>query len=213
MSVDTALDHLIVGASSLADGVDYVAKVTGATPRRGGRHVAMGTHNALLRLGDRVYLEVLAIDPEGQKPARARWFDLDDTAVQAELAEHPRLIAWVARTNDIDGAVARCPIALGAVHPFERGAYRWRITMPDDGKRPATGLLPALIQWDVAAHPADALPQSGVSIAGIAGAHPDPATIRAALAALGLAEALSLSRDRHTRLTATLMTPRGTVSL
>jgi len=193
LSVDTALDHLIVGASSLADGVDYVAKVTGATPRRGGRHVAMGTHNALLRLGDRVYLEVLAI--------------------QAELAEHPRLIAWVARTNDIDGAVARCPIALGAVHPFERGAYRWRITMPDDGKRPATGLLPALIQWDVAAHPADALPQSGVSIAGIAGAHPDPATIRAALAALGLAEALSLSRDRHTRLTATLMTPRGTVSL
>jgi len=185
LSVDTALDHLIVGASSLADGVDYVAKVTGATPRRGGRHVAMGTHNALLRLGDRVYLEVLAIDPEGQKPARARWFDLDDTAVQAELA----------------------------VHPFERGAYRWRITMPDDGKRPATGLLPALIQWDVAAHPADALPQSGVSIAGIAGAHPDPATIRAALAALGLAEALSLSRDRHTRLTATLMTPRGTVSL
>jgi len=58
LSVDTALDHLIVGASSLADGVDYVAKVTGATPRRGGRHVAMGTHNALLRLGDRVYLEV-----------------------------------------------------------------------------------------------------------------------------------------------------------
>ena len=33
-------------------------------PRRGGKHVAMGTHNSLLRLGDGVYLEVIAIDPD-----------------------------------------------------------------------------------------------------------------------------------------------------
>jgi len=211
--MDTALDHLIVGAATLAAGVDYVAKVTGVTPRPGGKHVAMGTHNALLRLGDRIYLEVLAIDPDGVKPARPRWFDLDDTVVQAELAEHPRLIAWAARTNDIDGAVARCPVALGAVQPFERGAYRWRITIRDDGKRAGAGLVPALIQWDVAAHPADALPASGVSLAGIAGAHPDSDAIRGALAALGLAEALPLTRGPHGRLTATLTTPRGLVSL
>ena len=211
--MNIALDHLIVAAATLADGIDYVARATGVAPRPGGKHVAMGTHNALLRLGERVYLEVLAVDPDGVKPARPRWFDLDDSALRAELAERPRLVAWAARTDDIDGAVARCPIALGAVNPFARGDYRWRITIPDDGKRPGNGIMPALIQWDVAAHPADSLPDAGVALVGLGGAHPDPDAIRQALTALGLAADLPLARDRHARLRATLATPRGLVSL
>ena len=211
--MDTALDHLILAAARLADGIDYVARVTGVTPRLGGKHVAMGTHNALLRLGDRIYLEVIAVDPHGAKPSRPRWFDLDDPVLQAELSARPRLIAWATRTDDIDGAVARCPLALGIVHPFVRGEYRWRITIPDDGKRPGNGIAPTLIQWDVAAHPAGALPESGVAVAGIAGSHPDPDVIRGALAALGLAPVLSLTADPQARLAATLKTPRGIVSL
>jgi hypothetical protein len=208
-----ALDHLIVAAARLADGIDYVARLTGVTPRPGGKHVTMGTHNALLRLGDRIYLEVLAIDPDAAKPARPRWFDLDDAGLQAQLSERPRLIAWAVRTDDIDGAIAFCPVALGRAHPFTRGDYRWRLTIPDDGKRPGEGLLPALIQWDVAAHPADALPDSGVALGGLAGAHPDPDAIGGALAALGLTGVLALTGDRRARLTATLATPRGPVSL
>ena len=144
--MDAALDHLIVAAPSLGDGIDYIARVTGVAPRPGGKHVAMGTHNALLRLSDRVYLEVLAVDPDGVQPARPRWFDLDDAELRAELARGPRLVAWAARTDDIEGAVARCPIALGAVTPFTRGDYRWRLTIPDDGRRPASGLMPAPLQ-------------------------------------------------------------------
>ena len=41
---------------------------------------------------------------------------------------------------------------------------RWRITIPDDGKLPAKGIVPTVIQWDVPFHPADALPRSSVSI-------------------------------------------------
>jgi hypothetical protein len=211
--MNIALDHLIVGAATLADGIDYVARITGVAPRPGGKHVAMGTHNALLRLGKRVYLEVLAIDPEGVRPARARWFDLDDAALQAELAVRPRLIAWVARTDDIDRAVARCPIMLGSVTPFARGDYRWRITIPGDGRRPGEGILPALIQWDVSSHPADALPDAGVALEGLGGEHPDPDTIRSALDELGLAATIQLTRRPQPRLSATLETPRGPVLL
>jgi hypothetical protein len=211
--MDTALDHLIVGAATLGDGIDYVARVAGVAPRPGGKHVTMGTHNALLRLGDRVYLEVIAIDPDGVKPPRPRWFDLDDAALLAELSERPRLIAWAVRTDDIDRAVARSPVALGAACSFTRGEYRWRLTIPDDGKRPGNGVLPALIQWDVAAHPADALPHSGVSLAGLAASHPDAEAIRGALAALGHVEAISLTRGPRARMTATLATPRGIVTL
>ena len=210
---EAALDHLIVAATTLSDGIEYLAGITGVTPQPGGRHVAMGTHNALMRLGERVFLEVIAIDPEGAKPARPRWFDLDNLALQAELTERPRLIHWVARTTDIEHAAARCPVPLGAVHSLSRGDYRWRITITDDGKPPGKGIVPTLIQWDVAAHPADSLPESGVSIAAFAGAHPQPEAVRSALAALGLSGVPPVTYDPYARLAAMLRTPRGTVTL
>ena len=209
----SALDHLVLAATTLADGIDYVASLTGVAPQPGGKHVAMGTHNALLRLGQRVYLEIIAIDPQAAKPPRPRWFGLDGVALQSELTERPRLIHWVARTADIESACAQCPVALGAVQPMARGDYRWRITIPEDGSLPARGLVPTLIQWDMPVHPADRLPASNVRLRGLAATHPEPAPIRAALKALGLGDALSVTYDRETRLAAMLQTPRGIVTL
>ena len=51
------LDHLVVAGATLAQAIEYVADLTGVAPRPGGQHTAMGTHNALVRLGRRVYLE------------------------------------------------------------------------------------------------------------------------------------------------------------
>jgi len=208
-----APDHLVLAAASVADGIEYVAALTGATPRPGGQHVAMGTHNALLKLGERLYLEIIAIDPAGGKPARPRWFGLDRIDLQADLQERPRLIHWVARTGDIDALVAACPVALGPVHAMARGAFRWRITIPDDGSLPGRGVVPTLIRWDVPTHPADALPASGVTLVQLAATHPDPAPVRAALERLGLDAAIHVTYDRETRLAAMLRTPRGIATL
>lgn len=209
----SVLDHLVVAAATLADGIEYFADIAGVTPQPGGKHVAMGTHNALVRLSAGTFLEIIAIDPEGVNPARPRWFGLDNIALQAELSERPRLLHWVARTTGIERAAAACPVPLGAVHPMARGTFRWRITIPDDGSLPAKGIVPTLIEWDVPQHPAESLPKSNVSIAGLAAAHPDPAVIRAALASLGLDGVLPVTYDRDARLAAMLRTPRGIVTL
>jgi hypothetical protein len=211
-ALQATLDHLVVAAATLADGIEFVAERLGAVPHPGGRHAEMGTHNALLRLGPRAYLEIIAIDPQGTRPARPRWFGLDDIALQAELAESPRLIHWVARTDDID-ACTRAGIAPGPVHALSRGTYRWRITVPDDGALPAGGVLPTLIQWDVAAHPADVLPESNVCLVELAATPPDPNAIRATLTRLGLERDLRVTFDRVTRLCAMLRTPNGLVTL
>lgn len=211
--MSAAFDHLVVAAATLADGIDYIASTTGATPHPSGKHVAMGTHNALLRLSERTFLEVIAIDPAGTRPARPRWFELDNIALQAELTERPRLIHWVARTTGIEAAAAACPIPLGAVHPMARGDARWRITIPDDGSLPAKGIVPTLIEWDVPQHPAESLPKSDVTLVSLAAQHREPADIRAALAALGLDGMLPVTYDRDARLAAMLRTPRGVVTL
>ena len=73
-----------------AEGAAWCEATLGATPVEGGRHATMGTHNRLLGLGGgaygRMYLEIIALDPDASPPNRARWYDLDSPALRAEIA-------------------------------------------------------------------------------------------------------------------------------
>jgi len=210
----TAVDHLIVAAAALAQGCDWVESGLGVRPQPGGRHDNMGTHNALLRIGPRRYLEVIAIDPEAPAPTRERWFDLDEPRMRAMLAEGPRLVHFVARTDDIDAQRAKSAVELGNVTSVSRGDMRWRMTIPADGHLPGRGLVPTLIEWPPGArHPAEMLPELGLSIVALAGEHPDPAPIRAALARLALDEDVKVTFGQSPRLAAMIRTPRGVVAL
>ncbi|HEX8011407.1 MAG TPA: VOC family protein [Casimicrobiaceae bacterium] len=207
------VDHLVVAAATLEQGEDHLQSLLGVRPQRGGRHVAMGTHNSLLRVGPRLYIEVIAIDPDGTAPPRPRWFALDSAALRASLEEAPRLIHWVARSDDIEAARRACRTDPGEIHSMRRDAFEWRITIPADGHLPGAGLLPTLIQWAGERHPADAMPESGVRLVAFAGAHPEPSAIRSALAALGVQDVLKVTFAGEPRLAAMLNGPRGPVSL
>jgi hypothetical protein len=210
---ELAIDHLIVGALSLPAGVEWLESRLGVRAEPGGRHVAMGTHNALAALGPRLFLEIIAVDPEGTAPARPRWFDLDEPRMRAQLAEAPALIHWVVRTRDIEADAAQSPVDLGTITAMQRGDFRWRITVPTDGHLPERGLVPTLIQWSDQRHPADALKDTGIRLVALAGEHAEPAPVRAALGELGLSEMLKVTYGRSPRLAAMLRTPSGVVTL
>jgi hypothetical protein len=207
------LDHLIVAAATLEQGEDYFEERVGVRPRRGGKHIAMGTHNSLLKLGGKTYIEVIAIDPDAAAPRRPRWFALDTNELQFALQDAPRLIHWVVRNDDIDAARRACPVDPGEVHAMTRGAFAWRITIPADGHLPAGGVLPTLIQWTDARHPADTLPDAGVRLLTLAGAHPEPGAMHSALAALSLSNAIKVTYAPKPRLAAMLQTARGPVTI
>lgn len=166
------LDHLVVGAASLAEGVSWCEQVLGVTPDAGGAHALMGTHNRLLNISapgqPRCYLEIIAIDPEAPGPqGRARWFDLDQPALQQALRERgPGLIHWVARVPNLDAALAQWRsegLDPGTAVEASRGALRWRIALREDGRRLRREGLPVLIEWgDV--HPTDTLPDRGLRL-------------------------------------------------
>ena len=157
------LDHLVVAARDLESGTCWLEDKLGVPLVPGGMNAAMGTHNRLLRLGggERLYLELIAIDPAAEPPPRPRWFGLDDPALQARLAERPRLIHWVARSDDL---AREATPAHGEILAMQRGDFRWRITVPTDGSLPDGGRQPTLIQWDVPCHPAERLPESDCSL-------------------------------------------------
>jgi hypothetical protein len=171
-----ALDHLVIAARTLAEGVDWCEATLGLRPETGGRHAFMGTHNRVFPIGSAVfpkaYAEIIAIDPAGVAPtAHARWFDLDDPALQRKLAvDGPQLVHWVARCDDIGAtraALQAAGIDSGAPQAAERmtpqGLLRWQIGVRRDGRRPLDGAAPALIAWgDV--HPTDSMQASGITL-------------------------------------------------
>lgn len=200
------LDHIVIAAHSLEQGYDHVERALGVRPAPGGKHPKMGTHNGLLSLGEGVYLEVIAIDPQGDDPGRPRWFGLDNPRLQAELRRSPRLLHWVARTDDIHAAVAALA-ELGKVHRMSRGEFEWDITIPDDGELLEGGLIPSVIAWGDTPHPTTRLPDSGCRLLDLRGLHPQPKRVAARLRALG-AE-LPLEASPAPALLAQVQTPFG----
>jgi hypothetical protein len=204
------LDHIVIACTDLDAGAAWVAERLGVEPKGGGKHAFMGTHNRLLRIGARSYLEVIAIDRAAPAPARPRWFDLDSADMQARLAESPALITWAARTDRIAEAVTRVP-ELGQVQAASRGALSWRITIPEDGKLQFGGLLPTVLQWDEA-HPTDTMEPNGLELTELALAHPMSAGLVPMFRALRIAGPVDL-KPGPKALVARIETPKGSVEL
>src|SRR5881396_4291339 len=96
--VPVLLDHIILGCNDLDSGIEAVEEATGVRPAIGGVHPGRGTRNALLSLGERRYLEVMAPDPKQQDIVRFP---------QIRQMTNPRLIGWAVHTGDIAAAAKR----------------------------------------------------------------------------------------------------------
>ncbi len=195
-------DHLAIAAQALEEGVAWVESALGVPLEPGGQHPAMGTHNRLLSLGPHEYLEVIAIDSKATPPDRARWFGLD------RFAGPPRLVAWVARCDDLHGATEALP-GSGASLSLSRGDLRWQMSVTDQGLLPLEGAAPALIQWEGAAHPAARLPERGCRLTALQIFHPDPARIAAILQTLIADSRIAVLQGDEFKLRATIETPAG----
>ena len=220
-----SVDHLVVLAPSLAEGVAWCEATLGVVPGPGGEHPLMGTHNRLIPVNTaafpRAYLDIIAINREAapQRAAGAkRWFDLDDDTLQARLrTQGPHLAHLVAQVPDLPQALATLSAqgidrgqVVAASRPTPQGLLRWQISVRDDGQRLFNGCLPTLIQWGDT-HPTQGMADQGVALESLALAHPQAGALRQALDAVGLG-----AIPVHTgpaRLQARLRTPRGPVNL
>jgi hypothetical protein len=203
-----SVDHLIWGTSDLELGVELMAEMTGVRPASGGSHPGLGTRNALLSLGGRQYLEVIAPDPEQEVR--------DGLVDRLRRLDRPRLVSWVARAEDLDATAER---ARACAHPFdavvEMSRQRpdgvrltWRFAFVKDHHYDL--LIPGFIQWGGTAHPsADSPP--GCTLSGLELEHPAPESLRAPLLGLGLD--VPVRAGPRPRLKARIDTPRGSLEL
>ena len=219
------VDHLVIAASTLADGAAWCERTLGITPGPGGEHPLMGTHNRLFSIATAqyptAYLEIIAIKSgaactriKGEK----RWFDFDHEMLQNSLRENgPQLIHFVASTPQALPAIEALASLgidrgelLAASRMTPQGTLSWKITVRSDGQRLMHGTLPTVIEWgDV--HPTHHMSTSGVTLQSLTASLPDAVQLRAAYAAINL-QGVAVMKGQP-RLIATLHTPRGLVTV
>ncbi|WP_424944198.1 VOC family protein [Aliiroseovarius crassostreae] len=199
------IDHLVISAATLDEGVRYVETTLGVPMAGGGAHPVMGTHNRLLSLGPTCYLEVIAVDPDATAPSHARWFDLDYFTGDA------RLTNWVVNVPDLDEALHRAPEGSGDVLDLARGDYRWQMAVPDNGRLPFSACAPGLLQWHTDP-PTNTLRDQGLRLVALEITHPEAEALRVALLPL-VADPRVTLHSGPPGLAAWIDTPKGMVQL
>ena len=205
--VPALLDHIILGCNDLEGGIELVQEKTGVRPAIGGVHPGRGTRNALLSLGERRYLEIIAPDPAQQKIVHFP---------QIRQMSDPRLIGWAVHPPDI-AAIAK-----------QLGENGIAFQGPDDGsrKRPdghiltwktvnladdRHGLLPFFIEWSAdSVHPSkDAPARCRLEYFEIMSVDPDELSL--IFKRIGLD--LPVQRSDKARLRALISGPKGDLGL
>lgn len=204
--IDPAADHLVYVVPDLGVAVCEMEARFGVPFTAGGSHPGLGTRNALLRIGPRIYLELLGPDPEQPRPSGGLWF-------AAEGADRHSLATWCARCDNLTGlAEGSGKDLVGPVRAMSRttpdGArLAWTLTMPVVPPLHG-GILPFFIDWGETAHPCSRLHDYGVRLRALRGRHPDPESVRSDLSVLGVT--LDVQRGRPA-LEAYLEVPGGGV--
>ncbi len=146
--VPSLLDHVLLGCNDLDGGMDFVEERTGVRPAIGGVHPGRGTRNALLSLGERRYLEIIAPDP---KQERIEPFAQKQVTHLKGLTS-PHLIGWAAHPGDLERFAARLREAnipfdgprAGSRQRPDGKLLQWKTLNLKDDK---DGLLPFFIEW------------------------------------------------------------------
>lgn len=208
------LDHITVIAPTLAEGVAHVRACLDIDVPFGRRHPDMATHNHLLRLGESVYLEIIAANTAAPRPNRARWFGLDDNAALcADWESGRRLRGWVARTQDIDAVLARHGQLLGRRVDFTSANGSFCFAIPDDGALPLEGAAPSVIDRLGKPPSVATMADAGARLQSLILEHPEPDRIRRLYDQLGIAEPPVVTQGERLRYRALIETPAGVKEL
>jgi hypothetical protein len=219
------LDHVIWACEDLERGTARFESLTGVRPRYGGVHASGRTHNALVALGERCYLEILA-------PTGAAVADEDAWCRFARTAREPRVLTYCMRSAlplaelallaQSAGADPAQVAANGRTTP-EGVQLRWQWVGPTfaafgwafpffidwlDSPHPGGAPQPAAPQ---PAAPQPAAPDGGIRLSRFAVGHPQATALAQVLGSLDVA--VETYPAAVLEFQVVLDTPRGAVAL
>ncbi|HZD95833.1 MAG TPA: VOC family protein [Candidatus Sulfotelmatobacter sp.] len=161
-AVPTNFDHMILGVSDLDQGIAWMEEHSGVRAVFGGVHPGRGTRNALLALGPRRYLEIMAPDPAQAGQSAPGFARLTSESLQA--LKSPQLIGWAVHTDNLDALAKKMMAANIDIQQPREGSrarpdgklLRWKTASL---RQDYNGLLPFFIEWSRdSVHPSEDAP-------------------------------------------------------
>jgi len=203
--VPPMLDHILLGCNDLEHGIAFVEQHTGIRAAFGGVHPGRGTQNALLSVGTRRYLEIIALDPQQTSSS-------SELPAKLKKLTEPRLVGWAAHPGDLQvlaadlaraGVAAEGPTSGSRKRP-DGSVLHWKtLNLKDD----ANGLLPFFIEWSAdSPHPSADAP-SGCQLLRFELLSPDPAALDKQITLLNLKA--PLAKNPGPQLHAVISGPTG----
>jgi hypothetical protein len=204
------LDHITVIAPTLIEGVSHVQDCLDLDVPFGTRHDYMGTHNHRLQLGNNVYLEIVARDPQGITPSRACWFGLDNQEkVRSDWNDGRRLRGWVANTDAIDSVLLAHRAIFGDKVPLPAVNPAFDFAIPTDGSLPLDGAAPSIIDHRGDPTSMATIPDLGARLHSLTLEHPNSAAIKALYRELSIDHPPVIVQGSEVRYRALIETPTG----
>ena len=186
MPVPTDLDHILLGVNDLDRGIAWMEERSGVHAIFGGVHPGRGTRNALLSLGTRRYLEIIAPDPAQAGSAAGQ-----EMVGALRAIQEPRLVGWAVHTSNLDGIVKKAAAAGIAIQNPREGSrarpdgkvLRWKSAAL---KSDFDGVLPFFIEWSAdSVHPSQDAP-AGCTLERFSIESPSAKDVRMVAGQLGL---------------------------
>jgi len=186
-------------------------KKLGVRPIFGGYHSTFGTKNALINLGNNIYLELLAADDHNTSVPPPRWMGVD-------LLTKNQITRFAIRSNTLkkDSEVLKKfnremgNIGSGSRNTAEGAILQWQLIMPLP--TPEIELVPFVLDWSkTEKHPSELLPNMGCQFVEIYGTHPNPNEFTDVLKSLDYN--LTIKKADQTSLRLILNSPHGIIEI
>lgn len=211
-----SIDHLVYACTDLGSTCGWIAEATGVTPAPGGRHPGEGTRNALLSLGERTYLELIAPDESQTAVRKPLAFGIDALRAPSlrAWACSPTNIAEAAKTSRRNGHRLGEPVGGRRLTPGG-SEITWTLALPEPPAVKPGGfsdcdvaVLPFLIDWGQSPHPATTSPV-GLVLDHFVLSGPSPDALRGLLEAIGLEGPWAVEASPAPALRAVIENPKG----
>jgi len=204
-----ALDHLVFAVPELDHGVSFIEELLGIKVYPGGRHLHFGTHNALIRIGEESYLEIIAPDPTNPKD-HPLWMGLTDVRSPGRLTrwgiKHPLddMVMEGLKSYDPELSV----ISEGLREKPDGSFLKWMLTPP--APFPLVESCPFFIDWAGSDHPSNQLPPECL-LKFLSVSSPRAQEINSFLDQIGIEFKIETSKEH--RIIADIECPKGIITL
>ncbi len=204
------IDHIVLTVSDLQNTMNLFQNTYGIQTQHGGQHKEFGTHNALVNLGNGVYLEILAPDPNNEAFAGKRWMG-------ADLSQNPVVSRWALKSSDLENDQSILSkfnkkygdIIEGSRQKTDGNMLRWKMIKPLPS--PLVDIVPFMVDWtDSDSHPTDSLPVA-CQLHSIEFGHPEKEKYQQLFEELNVEHKVEVATDVHIRIR--LQTDKGIVEL